>query len=178
MRDHEDFRPSMPYQPGLPGLPAGPQELADRGSRLGAKCLDYLAFLAVLLAVGLIAAFVLPAAILAHRAGFAWSAVPFAPALVLAMLAGVAGLVVWNCVWLDRYGQTIGKRAVGIRIVRASGEPASLGRILGLRYLPMVLLGALPYLGPLISLADILLIFRDSRQCLHDQIADTKVVKA
>jgi len=72
----------------------------------------------------------------------------------------------------------VGKRALGIRIVRSSGERASLGRIFALRYLPVTLLGAIPYLGPVFSLVDILLIFRDSRQCLHDQIADTIVVKA
>ena len=33
-------------------------------------------------------------------------------------------------------------------------------------------------IGNLISLVDILLIFRSSRQCLHDQLADTIVVDA
>jgi len=33
-------------------------------------------------------------------------------------------------------------------------------------------------IGPLLAMVDILLIFRSSRQCVHDQIADTKVVKA
>ena len=72
----------------------------------------------------------------------------FAGLLLLAFVA----LVVWNCVWLHRYGQTVGKRALGIRIVRGNGERASLGRIFGLRYLPMMILGAIPFLGPLVTL--------------------------
>ena len=96
----------------------------------------------------------------------------------LSMVLGGIALVVWNCVWLHQYGQTVGKRALGIRIVRSDGGRATLGRIFALRYLPVTLLGAIPYVGPLIGLVDVLLIFRDSRQCMHDQIADTIVVKA
>ena len=61
---------------------------------------------------------------------------------------------------------------------RSSGEPATLGRIFLLRFLPVTLLGAVPLLGNVLTLVDILLIFRDSQKCLHDQFADTIVVKA
>jgi len=49
-----------------------------------------------------------------------------------------------------------------------------------LRILPVTIAGSIPYLriGNLISLVDILLIFRSSRQRLHDQLADTIVVDA
>ena len=129
--------------------------------------------------LGILAATLLPALMIARRAGTGAHRDPTAVLVALgaAMFLGLIGLAVWNGVWLHRYGQTIGKRAVRIRIVRSNGERASLGRIFGLRYLPMTLLGALPFLGLLISLTDSLLIFRDSRQCLHDQIADTTVIK-
>jgi len=78
---------------------------------------------------------------------------------------------VWN-------GQTVGKRALRIRILRSNGERATLGHIFSRRFLPTTLLGVIPRLGPLVTLADCLLIFRDSRKCLHDQFADTIVVKA
>ena len=35
-----------------------------------------------------------------------------------------------------------------------------------------------PFVGGLVSLVDALLIFRDDRRCLHDEIADTIVVTA
>jgi uncharacterized RDD family membrane protein YckC len=38
------------------------------------------------------------------------------------------------------------------------------------------LLGAIPYVGWLVSLVDPLLIFGKDRRCLHDLIADTIVV--
>ena len=177
MNDYQDFRP--PSAP-LAEAAAGPLELADRGARLGAKLLDYLTFLALLLVLGIIAGVAMPALLLTRSAGL--HAIPAEPFLVLvlglALVLGSAGLIVWNCVWLARYGQTIGKRVVRIRIVRSNGERASLGRIFALRYLPMLFLGMVPYLGVLITLVDALLIFRDSRQCLHDQFADTLVVRA
>lgn len=178
MNDYQDFTP--PAAP-LADAPPHALELADRGARLGAKCLDYLTGFGLLLAVGLVAAICVPALMISGPGRIGGP--PHAPialllTLGLATAAGLIGLVVWNCVWLDRYGQTIGKRVARIRIVRSNGERASLGRIFALRYLPMTLLGAIPFLGTLITLTDDLLIFRESRQCLHDQIADTIVVKA
>ncbi|HEY9065165.1 MAG TPA: RDD family protein [Burkholderiaceae bacterium] len=79
---------------------------------------------------------------------------------------------------LHTEGQTIGKKLLGLRIVRSNGERASLGRLFGLRYLVGWILVMIPFLGMIYALVDCLLIFRDSRQCLHDNIADTIVVKA
>jgi uncharacterized RDD family membrane protein YckC len=77
--------------------------------------------------------------------------------------------------WATR-GQSIGKMALGIRIVHLDGEMATWGRIVGLRVLPMQLLSWIPYIGGVISLVDVLFIFRANRRCLHDEIARTKVV--
>jgi uncharacterized RDD family membrane protein YckC len=79
---------------------------------------------------------------------------------------------------LHTEGQTIGKKLLGLRIVRSDGERATLGRLLGLRYLVGWVLVLIPFLGMIYALVDCLLIFRDSRKCLHDNIADTIVVKA
>jgi uncharacterized RDD family membrane protein YckC len=140
---------------------------------------DGLTVLAVLLGAGMVAAIGILALGAGH--GVPGHVLGLTVAALLVGLFGflsLAGLAVWNCIWLQRYGQTVGKRVLHIRIVRSNGERASLGRIFGLRYLPMILLGAIPKLGVLITLADYLLIFRESRKCLHDQIADTIVVKA
>jgi uncharacterized RDD family membrane protein YckC len=127
----------------------------------------------VLLAIGVAAALVIPSLARASHAARG------AALLILGgtALLGLAAVITWNCVWLARYGQTVGKRALHIRIIRGNGGRASLGRIFLLRYLPVTLLGIVPLLGPLLTLTDILLIFRDSRKCLHDQLADTIVVK-
>ena len=91
---------------------------------------------------------------------------------VIAMLA----LFVYTLILLAREGQTLGKRAIGIRIVRTDGERASLGRLIGLRYIAPGLVGAIPYVGWAFSLANILWIFGEERRCLHDHFADTMVV--
>ncbi|MBC5763693.1 RDD family protein [Ramlibacter albus] len=79
---------------------------------------------------------------------------------------------------LARRGQTVGKMVLGIRIVRIDGSRASLGRLLGLRYGIGTLATVIPAIGQPYALVDALLIFRKSRRCLHDVIADTVVLKA
>jgi len=78
--------------------------------------------------------------------------------------------------WATR-GQSLGKMALGIRIVQIDGPQATWGRIVGLRILPMQLLSWIPYIGGLISLVDVLFIFRANRRCIHDEIARTKVIR-
>ena len=80
---------------------------------------------------------------------------------------------------LIKYGQTIGKRALGIKIVNESHEglPGFVKVILLRSFVPNLLYG-IPYAGVAICLADLLFIFRDDRRCLHDLIAQTKVINA
>ena len=79
---------------------------------------------------------------------------------------------------LHAYGGTLGKKILGLRIVRSDGTRAGFVRLFfgrgGAAVLPMFV----PLLNLVWWLLDPLLIFRDSRQCLHDQIADTIVVTA
>ena len=93
-------------------------------------------------------------------------------------LAGFPLFLVLHGYLLARYGQTVGKWVCGIRIVRADRSKADLWRILLLRELPFVFLAGIPvpYMFPVLATIDALLIFRDSRQCLHDQITDTVVI--
>ena len=85
--------------------------------------------------------------------------------------------VTWYLV--HRNGQTIGKKMLGIKVVRTDGSRATVARIFWMRNVPFLLLGAIPlYIGDLFTLADSLLIFRASNQCLHDQFADTIVINA
>jgi uncharacterized RDD family membrane protein YckC len=89
----------------------------------------------------------------------------------------VVGFIGWAWITLllvARYGQTIAKRLLEIRVVRSDGSQASLGRIFWLRNVVNALLGIIP----LYALVDLLFIFGERRQCIHDLLADTIVVKA
>jgi uncharacterized RDD family membrane protein YckC len=79
---------------------------------------------------------------------------------------------------VHKNGQTIGKRIVGIKVVRTDFSRATLGRIFWLRNVVNAIPGAIPYVGNVYGLVDHLFIFGESRQCVHDKIADTVVVKA
>ncbi len=90
---------------------------------------------------------------------------------------GMIVLLCANIVLLIFRGQTIGKLLVGIRIVRNSGERVDPPRILFARSLPLLILTCIPYLGWALLVADYATIFRDDHRCLHDLVADTKVVR-
>lgn len=84
-------------------------------------------------------------------------------------------LVVYQVRLLLRSGQTIGKRALGIRIVcvRTEDRPGFV-RIVLLRSF----VNSLLFRIPLYWIADCLLIFRPDQRCIHDWLARTKVVQA
>lgn len=141
---------------------------AERGTRLGAQLLDSLA------------ALVAASPMLLGVALMDGGRDPGVASIALMALGGLAliALLVWQLMLLHQHGQTVGKRKLGIRIVRSNGERVGLGRILLMRGLLPGVIGAIPLLGPLFSLANILWIFGDEKRCLHDHIADTIVVCA
>jgi len=164
----DEYKAFQPPASVLEDVPETPLELAQRGTRLGAVILDGLVFATS----GIVAAITIPIAI-------AWRAESSSMILPLVILGlWVTGLIIWNVIWVHKYGQTIGKRILKIRVVRSNGERASLGRIFFLRYFVLALAGAVPFIGGIITLVDTLLIFRDNCQCLHDQLADTIVINA
>lgn len=79
---------------------------------------------------------------------------------------------------LHATGQTWGKRVLKIKIVDLAGNKPPLLTLLTRRILPIHVAGAIPFIGPLLTLIDTLLIFRNDRRCAHDLIAGTKVVSA
>nr|CAA6817563.1 MAG: RDD family protein [uncultured Thiotrichaceae bacterium] len=79
---------------------------------------------------------------------------------------------------LKKNGQTIGKKMMKIRILRSDNRLSTLFHLITLRTLPVTLLSVIPYgIGTILSIAEVLTIFRADRRCVHDMIADTKVVK-
>lgn len=97
---------------------------------------------------------------------------------LISLIVGVAWYLILNGYLLAKRGQTIGKLAAGTRIVDFnSGELVPLVPLLLKRNVAIQILGAVPFIGAFVSLADVLMIFRSSRRCLHDDIAGTKVIK-
>jgi len=100
------------------------------------------------------------------------------PGVVLAVACGL-GLEIVNIVLLAREGQTLGKKIVGVRVVRqADGGGAGFVGTWLLRAFVPGLLAAIPLLGDPFMLVNVLFIFGEERRCLHDLIAGTKVVRA
>jgi uncharacterized RDD family membrane protein YckC len=144
-------------------------ELAGRGQRFFAALADaFIFFLMVYF----------PALMLLLATGALDDSVEIdSTTVAIAVLLCVIGAIGWiwaTALLVARNGQTIGKRLLEIKVVRSDGSPASLGRIFWLRNFVNGLLGAIP----LYALVDVLFIFGERRQCLHDLIADTIVVAA
>lgn len=74
-------------------------------------------------------------------------------------------------------GQTIGKLALGIKIVTLSGESPTVGTHLLKRYGIYLLIGYLPFIGQILYFVNLLIIFGKQKRCGHDFVAGTKVVK-
>jgi uncharacterized RDD family membrane protein YckC len=185
--------PYNPYAPPAqqpsvaPPAPDGRERLASLGSRFGGAFIDGL----FALVVGFTPAFALAAADLdpfprAERA-MAW----MPSQLLLQLCALVPNAIQWALVTTS--GQTLGKKALDMRIVRVTGAPAGFVHGVALRMLPFFFLGAVtPLIRPLgggatavlvysmvtmvVAFVDPLFIFRSDRRCLHDLIAGTEVI--
>ncbi|MCM8537666.1 MAG: RDD family protein [Lentisphaeraceae bacterium] len=148
-------------------------EIAERGTRLVAVILDSL--------IGIL--FFLPAILILVLSGALGEggdkAGPMMIVFAVVMLVSFLALLIINLRLIIKHGQTIGKKIMKIKIVDFNThEHPGGGKIIGLRMIVTGLLGVIPIVGSIISIVDPLLIFRESNQCLHDQIANTIVVKA
>jgi uncharacterized RDD family membrane protein YckC len=149
---------------------------AERSTRLGAAILDSVIFMLMvytpLVFGGLFAGLTtMPAEASEENVGAA------GVALGVAGLFALVGFIVWaaiTIVYMRRNSQSIGKKVCGIKVVRSDGSPVSLARLIWLRNVVNWIISIVPLYG----LIDSLFIFGESRQCLHDKLADTIVVKA
>lgn len=101
---------------------------------------------------------------------------PFALTLSVSVF-GFLAFIALHFVLLKKYGQTIGKWLLKIRIADLNGDKPDLKTILLKRYLPIHVVGQIPVVGLFLALADVLLIFRKDRRCAHDLIAETQVLR-
>ena len=143
--------------------------LASRGDRLLAVIVDSFVELAV----------AIPFGIYDGHFSAALQGRPVPPAVYAqTFIVGWAWFFLVNGYLLKKYGQTVGKRFLDIRICdfRTAAVPP-LWRLL-VRILVPGLAGLLGALGGLLSWVDILFIFRKDRRCVHDWIASTRVVRS
>ena len=109
-----------------------------------------------------------------------WRLVPWgfrdvglAPGLRAAMAAASAVLVLGYFTWFEaREGRSLGKRALGLRVVRVDAQPATYRESFIRNLVKLV---------PLALVVDTLIMliaFRDAKQRVSDKIADTIVVRA
>jgi uncharacterized RDD family membrane protein YckC len=138
-----------------------PAEAADFGQRLGAFLFDLLLFMILLMA----STFVL--------SSFSRKSIVSSNAMLLAFYLVAFALYAFNYVLLAaRDGQTIGKRLVGIRVVRENGEPVGLLQV----FLRHVVGYTLSLLGGFLGFMWV--IWDSKYQGWHDKIARTIVVLA
>ncbi len=103
---------------------------------------------------------------------------PMFTAGIGAVVIGALALLGLQIYFLATSSQTIGKKIVGTQMVmEATGVPAGLVNTIVLRGIVNGIIGAIPCVGAIYSLADILFIFGADRRCLHDRIAGTIVIK-
>lgn len=202
LRDYAEFSGSAPGLPPVTGLPpaggtgsftvgAGPDpQLAERGSRLVARIIDWvLSFLS--LAPG---AMMMSGEFMKLVGGMMRGEAMDLQSVDSARLAagsavligGWLFLLVIQVVLISTRGQSIGKVALRLRVVKLDGSPAGIVHGWMLREAVMTIIGVfvgfVPMLGVVLRLGlhltDWCMIFRQDQRCLHDVLAGTKVVKA
>jgi uncharacterized RDD family membrane protein YckC len=154
--------------------PAGgePQQLSGYGARVGAFFLDLLVVLGLQFALGFLIGIVVAAGggkVSDDRDLFQ------ALSIVLGLLVTLSYLTILESRKGAHNGQTLGKQATGIRVVRDDGQPMTFGRALLREGVGKQLLGIITlyiylivdYLWPL---------WDRENQALHDKIASTHVV--
>lgn len=90
---------------------------------------------------------------------------------LLVSLGGAAIYILYEGLMLGSGGQTVGKKAMKVKVVTADGSELTSGQAWG-RAASRQILGIVPCLG----LIDYLVAFGDERTTIHDMMAKTRVV--
>lgn len=138
--------------------------LATRGSRLGASILDSFAVSVPIVGFAIVAGVL-------GGSGNGLNEAILIGGLAVGFVLGLGGQLVAQLAW----GQSVGKRALGIKVVRSDGSPIELWRLIVMRNLIVQVLSQACFV---MGLIDVLLIFGDQQRCLHDYLADSIVVQA
>ncbi len=145
----------------------GPFELASPWIRLAAALLDTV----ILLVPGVVLTYPLMAPYMEYPYEMPFSIELLSTAIYVVLFVLINGWTVYQ------RGQTVGKLICRVRVVDLQGRQISGHTYLFARYLPWVFIAMIPIAGGVLSLVDAVLIFRRERNCLHDDIARTRVAR-
>jgi uncharacterized RDD family membrane protein YckC len=178
---------TSPPPPGAFGTPAGPAPiapvtgqyaLAGWWSRVGATLID-----GIIVGIGALAILALFGSV--FSVGFFASdeagVVSLIVGLMLACLAiAIVALLYAPLMMARTNGKTLGRMALGIRVVRAKGQPMTFGfamlREVVVKTLVFGIAGSLTF--GLVNLADVLWpLWDEENRALHDFVVDTRVVR-
>ena len=175
---------SNPYQSPVGAAStasAGNQELASIGARIGGALIDGLFVIVVLIPGLFFAGGSLFAAISMSEdpsAGEVAAGIGVAAAVGIIFVSAIIPMIV-QVVLISKSGQSLGKRIVGTRMVdQHTGETVGFVQGYLVRTFVFGLITGLPAVGGLIAIADIIFLFIDGQQTLHDRLAKTRVVCA
>lgn len=100
---------------------------------------------------------------------------PFSYQILMAVLGfGLYCAVNWK--FLSESGQTVGKKILKIKVVYLDGSQVTVQDLVFKRYVFMITLGYLPWIGGILTMANVLMVFGKQKRAIHDRIAKTKVV--
>jgi uncharacterized RDD family membrane protein YckC len=135
---------------------SGPLDLAPLGRRIWA----YLADVLILYVVNLLIGFVIGVAM---RGGGASAAQILG---CVSILVGLAVAILYDAILTAASGQTLGKRALKIKVVAEDGANVTTGQAWGRA------------LAKMIPFAQLVALFNNDRKGIHDMLAHTRVVNA
>jgi len=158
-----------------PGPVAGRYVLAGWWSRVGAAIIDGLIIGAV--AIALLAIFGVGFASTDSDSGFG---ALLAASVVTTLAFTVAALIYAPVMMAKTNGKTLGRMAVGNRVVRANGQPMTLGwamlREVAVKFLLVGLANSVTF--GLAGLLDVLWpLWDEENRALHDFVVDTRTIK-
>lgn len=159
---------ASPYLAALQG-----QRLAGRGERLAAVILNQLFALLTMVPGGILVWLGFNASVNTDNLnGMQIAGIGLSGLLMI-------GLLIYQLTLYLKTGQTLGKKFMGVKVVTfTDGSLPAFGSIIGLREILPYIIALVPLLGAIFSIVDICFIFREDQRCIHDLMANTKVVVA
>ncbi len=141
--------------------------LAGRGMRFAGAIIDGLILMMLLFPAMFLSGY-WKLAMSGQQPGFGWQ-------IGMAVVGFICFLIV-NGYLLNKSGQTVAKKLLGMRIVDLNGDKPEFFRLVGLRYAVGQAVALIPGVNMIYPFVDALFIFRADQRCIHDLIAGTRVV--
>ena len=150
----------------LSGIVPGALDFASRGRRLAGLWLD--GFITGMASYALIIPFMIGVGALGAMSGPGREPPVWLVLLMYPILFGLP--VIYEALMLQRRGQTVGKMALGVKVVTPQGGAISKGQAWTRAALKLIL-------GTCMGIDYLPAFFTHERTCLHDLIAKTRVVR-